>query len=40
MASAVSATRDTASIALFNRGHAGHVFEEVRRSGTKVVIKK
>lgn len=39
MASVVSAIRDTVSIALFNRGLAGQVFEEVKRSGAKVVMK-
>ena len=39
MASVVSAIRDTVSIALFNRGLAGKVFEEVKRTGAKVVMK-
>ena len=39
MASVVSAVRDTVSITLFNRGMAGKVFEEVKRSGAKVVMK-
>ena len=39
MASVVSAVRDTVSISLFNRGLAGKIFEEVARSGAKVVIK-
>ena len=30
---------NTISISLFNRGLAGKVFEEVKRSGAKVVIK-
>ena len=39
MASVVSAIRDTVPIALFNRGLAGKVFEEVKRTGAKVVMK-
>lgn len=39
MASVVSAIRDTVSISLFNRGLAGQVFDEVKRSGAKVVMK-
>ena len=39
MASVVSAIRDTVSISLFNRGLAGKVFEEVKKSGAKVVMK-
>lgn len=34
-----SAIRDTISISLFNRGLAGKIFEEVKRSGAKVVMK-
>ena len=39
MASVVSAIRDTVPIALFNRGLAGKVFEDVKRTGAKVVMK-
>lgn len=39
MASVVSAIKDTVSIALFNRGLAGKVFDEVKRTGAKVVMK-
>lgn len=35
----VSAIRDTISISLFNRGLAGKIFEEVKQSGAKVVMK-
>ena len=34
-----SAIKNTISISLFNRGMAGKVFEEVKRSGSKVVMK-
>ena len=34
-----NAITNTISIALFNRGLAGKVFEDVKRSGAKVVIK-
>lgn len=34
-----SAIRDTVSISLFNRGCAGKIFEEVKQSGAKVVMK-
>ncbi|MCM1365111.1 MAG: type II toxin-antitoxin system Phd/YefM family antitoxin [Faecalibacterium sp.] len=34
-----SAIRDTISISLFNRGLAGKIFEEVKHSGAKVVMK-
>ena len=34
-----SAIRDTISISLFNRGLAGKIFEEVKQSGAKVVMK-
>ena len=34
-----SAIRNTISISLFNRGLAGKVFEDVRKSGAKIVIK-
>ena len=39
MPSVVSAIRDTVSIALFNRGLAGKVFEDVKKTGAKVVMK-
>lgn len=39
MGSVMSAIKDTISICLFNRGQAGKIFEEVRRSGAKVVMK-
>ena len=39
MASVISAIKNTVSISLFNRGQAGKIFEEVRRSGAKVVMK-
>ena len=39
MASVVSAIKNTVSIALFNRGLAGKVFDEVKRTGAKVVLK-
>lgn len=34
-----SAIRDSVSISLFNRGLAGKIFEDVKRSGAKVVMK-
>ena len=34
-----SAIRDTVSISLFNRGLAGQIFEDVKQSGAKVVMK-
>ena len=39
MINIASAIRDTISISLFNRGQAGKIFEDVRRSGAKVVMK-
>ena len=39
MANIVSAIRDTISISLFNRGLAGKIFEEVKQTGAKVVMK-
>ena len=39
MESVVSAIKNTISISLFNRGMAGKIFEEVRKSGPKVVMK-
>jgi PHD/YefM family antitoxin component YafN of YafNO toxin-antitoxin module len=37
--SVVSAIKDTVSISLFNRGLAGKIFEDVKKSGAKVVMK-
>ena len=39
MANIASAIKDTISISLFNRGLAGKIFEEVKQSGAKVVMK-
>lgn len=39
MASVISAIKNTVPISLFNRGQAGKIFEEVRQSGAKVVMK-
>ena len=39
MANIASAIRDTISISLFNRGLAGKIFEEVKQTGAKVVMK-
>ena len=39
MANVTGAIRDTISISLFNRGQAGKIFEEVKQSGAKVVMK-
>ena len=39
MADLTSAITNTVSISLFNRGLAGKVFQEVRKSGAKIVIK-
>ena len=39
MSSVMSAIKDTVSISLFNRGLAGKVFEEVKKTGAKVVMK-
>lgn len=39
MANIASAIRDTIPISLFNRGLAGKIFEEVKQSGAKVVMK-
>lgn len=39
MANIVSAIRDTISITMFNRGLAGKIFEEVKHTGAKVVMK-
>ncbi len=39
MQNIASAIRDTVQISLFIRGLAGKIFEEVRKSGAKVVMK-
>ena len=39
MANITSAIRDSISISLFNRGLAGKIFEDVKQSGAKVVMK-
>ena len=39
MKSVMSALRDTVPINQFNRGLAGKIFEEVKKSGAKVVMK-
>lgn len=39
MANIMGAIRNTVSISFFNRGLAGKIFEEVKRSGAKVVMK-
>lgn len=39
MRAAIDALTMTVSITQFNRGHAGQIFEDVRRNGTKVVMK-
>lgn len=39
MNSVLSAIQNTISISLFNRGLAGKIFEEVKRTGAKVVMK-
>ena len=39
MANVASAIRDTVPISLFNRGLAGKVFDDVRKTGAKVVMK-
>lgn len=39
MPSVVSAITNTVAISQFNRGLAGQIFEEVKRSGAKVVMK-
>ena len=39
MADLTSAIKNTVSISQFNRGLAGKVFQEVRKSGAKIVIK-
>ena len=39
MQSVVSAITRTIPISQFNRGRAGQIFEEVKRSGAKIVMK-
>lgn len=39
MNSVMSAIQNTISISLFNRGLAGKIFEDVKRTGAKVVMK-
>jgi PHD/YefM family antitoxin component YafN of YafNO toxin-antitoxin module len=39
MRNIASAIRDTVPISSFNRGLAGKIFEEVKQSGAKVVMK-
>lgn len=39
MESVISAIRNTIPISLFNRGLAGKIFEDVKSSGAKVVMK-
>ena len=39
MADLSNAITNTISITSFNRGQAGQIFDSVRRSGTKIVIK-
>ena len=39
MNSVMSAIKNTVSISLFNRGMAGKIFEEVKKTGAKVVMK-
>jgi len=39
MMNIASAIRDTIPISLFNRGFAGKIFEDVKQSGAKVVMK-
>lgn len=39
MNSVMSAIQNTVSISLFNRGLAGKIFSDVRRTGAKVVMK-
>ena len=39
MKSVVSAIQNTVSISMFNRGMAGKIFEDVKKFGTKVVMK-
>ena len=39
MASILGAITNTIPIGLFNRGQAGKIFDDVRKSGAKVVMK-
>ena len=39
MPNVVSAIKDTIPISAFNRGLAGKIFEDVRKTGAKVVMK-
>lgn len=39
MESVLSVIRNTVPISLFNRGYAGKIFEDVKSSGAKVVMK-
>lgn len=39
MANLSSAIQNTVSITQFNRGYAGKIFDEVKQSGAKVVMK-
>lgn len=39
MASVMSAIKNTVPISQFNRGLAGKIFEDVKQSGAKVVMK-
>ena len=39
MTNVISAITNTVPITQFNRGYAGKIFEEVKRSGAKVVMK-
>lgn len=39
MVNIASAIRNTVPISLFNRGLAGKIFDEVKQSGAKVVMK-
>lgn len=39
MKNITAAINDTVPISLFNRGFAGKIFEEVKRTGAKVVMK-
>ena len=39
MANVISASTNTVPITQFNRGYAGKIFEDVKKSGAKVVMK-
>lgn len=39
MSSIIGAIKNTVSISLFNKGLAGKIFEEVKNTGAKVVMK-